>query len=792
MGLPRTRGLAGTLGLIALIAACPMVAAAMSELPPQPLVAVRSSTDGFVATVDQETVRVTVCSDAVVHVVAAPGDAAVQGASPNQPWMLDQATVCPGAKFDFRQDVEGASLTTAKLSVKIQKKGGNLVYSTLDGHELLAESPTVPRTYQPVGLNGEKSFHVVDRFAPDMTEGFYGLGQHQSGVFNYRGSTIELGQNNSDVAVPLLISSKGYGLLWNTASLTFADNRFAPAFSFGSMAENAVDYYFIYGPEMDEVIHGYRQMTGHAPMFPAWAYGFFQSKDSYMSQAEVLEIGKRYRAEHIPLDCIVQDGSWWTSMGDLTFNAGFPDVKAELNELHGEHIHTMISVWGLNDPDSANLPKLQAKGFEIPGTHVYDATNEAARDYFWRNLPGPLLAQGWDSFWLDSSEPEEWYPHGGDAILRDKKLAIGSGAMYTNVFPLLHTGGIAEHWKQDNQDKRVLLLTRSAFLGQQRNGTVVWSGDLYPTNRAFQHQIAAGLNFALSGMPYWTTDVAGYWPLYEGASMTTPEYQELYTRWFQFGVFNPMFRTHGRRDHNEIWTYDKVEPVLLKYDKLRYRMMPYIYSLAWRVTNDDYTMQRPLVMDWRTDHMVWDIADEYMFGPAFLVSPVWQEGARKREVYLPRTTAWYDFWTGEKVMGGQQLEVNAPLEKLPLFMRAGSIVPLGPEIEYAGQKPNDPIELRIYRGADGTFKLYEDEGDSYRYEQGAYSLIPMRWSEATRTLTIGERTGKFAGMVESRKFRVVLVSPGHGVGETVSLSADAVVEYTGKTVETTFSSKRAQ
>ena len=776
-------GLAGTLGLAALgVAPGMMGAATPNNTPPQPMVTVQASADGFVAKVDHETVRVTVCSETVVHVVAAPGDATVQGASPAQPWMLDKATACPGARFDFVQGADSASLTTAKLRVTIEKQGGNLVYSILDGTELLRETSTVPRTYEPMVLNGEKTFHVMDRFSPDTTEGFYGLGQHQSGMFNYRGSTVELGQNNTDVAVPLMVSSKGYGLLWNTASLTYADNRYPLAFSFSSLAGNAVDYYFIYGPEMDGVIHEYRQMTGHAPMFPEWAYGFFQSKDSYKSQVELLEVARRYRVEHVPLDTIVQDGGWWKTWGDLAFNPNYPGVSALLKELHGEHVHTMLSVWGLFDGDSVNLQILKAKGWEIPGTHVYDATNPAARDFFWKGLPGPLLAQGWDAFWLDSSEPEEWYPHGGDAMLQNKKLAIGSGAMYTNIFPLLHTGGIAEHWRQTTEEKRIFLLTRSAFLGQQRNGAAVWSGDLYPTNWAFQRQIAAGLNFALSGMPYWTTDIGGYFPL-KGASMTTPEYQELYARWFQFGAFCPVFRTHGHRDHNEIWTYDKVEPVLLTYERLRYRMMPYIYSLAWKVTHDDYTMQRPLLMDWRTDHKVWNIGDEYMFGPAFLVSPVWKEDARKREVYLPAAASWYDFWTGEKVQGGQELEVDAPLEKLPLFMRAGSIVPLGPEIEYAGQKPGDPIEVRVYRGADGAFDLYEDEGDSYRYEKGAHAVIPIRWNEASGTLTFGERVGTFAGIVKRRKFHVVWVSAGHGVGEAAPSSADSVVEYTGKSAE---------
>jgi len=787
------RTLIHTLAWIALSLACAMFeTAAAKDIPSRPVVTVQPSEDGFIATIDGETLRATVCGDTVVHILASPSNAA-QGSSPLQPWMLDKSEACPGAKFDFAEGADDASLTTTKLRVTIKKEGGFLIFSTLDGSELLHEFETVPRTYEPVEFNGEKAFHVEDRFRPNMTEGLYGLGQHQNGMFNYRGGTIELGQNNTDVAIPLLVSSQGYAVLWNTASSTYVDNRFAPVLNFTSMAQNAVDYYFIYGPEMDQVIHQYRQMTGHAPMFPEWAYGFFQSKDSYRTQAELLEVAKHYRDEHIPLDCIVQDGVWWTARGDW-FNSDYPDVPAALHELHAEHVHTMVSAWGLFADNALNLKKLQASGLEIPGTHVYDPTNPAGRDFLWNILGKPLLAQGWDSFWLDSSEPEEWYPHWGDAILQNKKLAIGSGAMYTNIFPLLHTAGFADHWKEITQEKRVLLLTRSAFLGEQRNGAMVWSGDVYPNNWALQHQIAAGLNFALSGMPYWTTDVAGYWPDYPGAKMTSPEYQELYARWFQFGAFCPIFRTHGRRPQNEIWTYNQVEPILLTYDKLRSRMMPYDYSLAWKVTHDDYTLQRPLVMDWRTDHKVWNIGDEYMFGPAFLVSPVWKEGARKRDVYLPAAAAWYDFWTGEKVPGGQDLEVEVPLEKLPLFVRAGSIVPLGPEIEYAGQEPGGPIEVRIYRGADGAFDLYEDEGDSYRYEQGAYAVVPIRWNEATETVTFGDRVGRFPGMVANRTFRIVLVDAGHGVGEAVSRDeqTDAVVEYSGKSVEHAFLSKEGQ
>jgi alpha-D-xyloside xylohydrolase len=740
-------------------------------------VTVQQAPGGLSAKVDNETLRITFCGDGVVHVVASPVGA--KSASPQQPWITE--TNCNG-NATYSSTPKTAVLSTSKLRMELSLEHGNLEFKSADGTSLLREAALVPRTYEPTELNGEKTYHIADRFSPDRTEGFYGLGQHQSGMFNCRGSVVELAQNNTDIAIPLMISTKGYGVMWNTASLSYMDNRFPLEMKFTALAGNAVDYYFFYGPEMDEVIHAYRDLTGHTPLFPKWGYGFFQSKDKYVSQAEVLEVARRYRAEHIPIDGIVQDWFWWKKQGDPVFNENYPDVRAELEQLHKEHLHAMISVWGLFDGESANYQELKAKRLEVPGARVYDATNPAAQDFYWNKLAGQLFDLGWDAFWLDSAEPEEWYPHAGDAILKDKKLAIGNGAMYTNLFPMMHTDGVQEHWKKTNDQKRVFLLTRSAFLGQQRNGTTVWSGDVYSTNWGFQHQIAAGLNYALSGLPYWTTDIGGYWPPYDGASMVSPEYQQLYTRWFQFGAFCPVFRSHGHRPHNEMWTYDRVEPILLTYDKLRYRMMPYIYSLAAKVTSEDYTMMRPLVMDWREDEQVRDLADEFMFGPAFLVSPVWKKDATSREVYLPKGS-WYDFWTGEKLEGGREIQADAPLEKMPLYMRAGSIVPLGPEIEYANEKPDGPIELRVYRGADARFDLYDDEGDSYRYEKGAKSVIPIQWDESAGVLRFGARMGQYPGMPKSRIFHIVWVGKGHGVGEAVSAETDQTTEYSGNALE---------
>lgn len=568
--------------------------------------------------------------------------------------------------------------------------------------------------------------------------------------------------------------------MWNTAALTYVDNRFPLDLKFTSIAGNSIDYYFMYGPEMDRILHEYRSMTGHTPMLPKWSYGLFQSKDRYVSLDEIQQIAGRYRAEHIPLDAMVQDWFWWKAEGDPVFNANYHDVPADLQKLHDEHIHAMISVWGLFDPKSENYATMTEHHWDVPGAHVYDATNPAARDFYWNNLAGKIFGMGWDAFWLDSAEPEEYWPHFGDAILRSKMLAIGNGAEYTNVFPLMHTTGVQEHWKAASEQKRVFLLTRSAFLGQQRVGAAVWSGDVYGTWWGLRHQVAAGLNFALSGYPYWTTDIGGYWPAYDGKT-NIADYQDLYARWWEYGAFCPIFRTHGHRPSNEMWAYPQVEPILIQYDKLRYRLMPYIYSLAWKVSSDDATIQRPLVMDWRTDAKVWDIGDQFMFGPALMVAPVVEQGATNRRVYLPQA-AWYDFWTGERVEGGQKIEASAPLDRLPLYVRAGSIVPMGPEIEYATENPGGPIELRIYAGADGAFDLYEDSGDSYDYEKGQHAVVPVRWNDATGELTIGARQGSFAGMTGTRQFRVVVVAKGHGVGEGVTAQGDKQVTYDGSEV----------
>jgi alpha-D-xyloside xylohydrolase len=737
---------------------------------------------GFTARNDRETLEVAVCGDALLHVASRPAGA--PAAAESQPWMLANAEACPGAPFQFSQANGVSKLTTSRLAVSLSERDGNLTIKTIEGGTLLRERGGIQRTYLPSAASG--LYHIEDRFSPDATEAFYGLGQHQSGMFNYRGGTVELGQNNTDIAIPLLVSSKGYAILWNTASFSYIDNRFPLELNLESMAAPQIDYYVLYGPQQDAIVHLYRSMTGRAPLFPEWAYGFFQSKDRYKTQAEILSIAAEYRARHIPMDAIVQDWFWWKDggKGDPVFNSGYTDLPAELNTLHAEHVHAMISAWGMMDATAENWKQIVQNGYGVPSAQVYDPSNPAAADFYWSHLIGKLFAQGWDAFWLDSSEPEQPNPFNGDAILRDKQLHIGPGLEYTNVFPLLHTGGVQEHWKQTNPEKRVFLLTRSAFMGQQRNGAAAWSGDVYSSWWALGRQIPAGLNFALSGYPYWTTDIGGYHPLFPGQA-SQPAYQELYARWFEYGAFCPIFRTHGHRDVNELWTYDKVFPTLLAIDRLRYRLLPYVYSLAWKVTSEDYTIQRPLVMDFREDQATWNIGDQFMFGPDLLVSPVVTEHATSRSVYLPAGAKWYDFWTGERTSGGATVAASAPIDRIPLDVRAGSILPLGPAIEYAGQA-SDPIELRVYPGADGDFTLYEDAGDGYAYEHGAHATIALHWNDATRTLTIGARQGSYPGMASGHTFNVAIVSAGHGVGGDATALPDKTIQYTGASVEAKF------
>ena len=625
----------------------------------------------------------------------------------------------------------------------------------------------------------------------DTPEAFYGLGQHQAGVLNYRGESVDISQDNTNISVPLLLSSNGYGIFWNNGSRSRFNNRFVHAFYISSEVADSIDYYFLYGPDFDKIVAAYRELSGPVPLFGKWAYGYWQCKNRYASQQELESIARKYRELHIPLDNIVQDWFWWNIMGEPVFNKNFPDPKGMVATLHNDHVRLMISVWPFFRPGSPVYDDMDKRGFFIArtvsptfhpvGQALYDAFNPEARKYYWKLMDDALFKFGVDAWWLDTTEPET---EGLEtSLLVTHKVALGNGARYANEFPLLTTTGVYEGQRAASDQKRVFILTRSGYAGIQRNATAVWSGDVDPNWETFRRQIPAGLNLSVSGIPYWTTDIGGF----VEANPDDPRYRELYIRWFQFGTFCPIFRAHGTRttNQNEIWSYGPdAQKILTAYDQLRYRLMPYIYSLAWKTTSEGYTILRPLVMDFRADTRAQNVADQFLFGPAILVNPVTEPGATSRRLYLPDST-WYDFWTGSATLGPRSIDSPSPIDRLPLFIRAGSILPLGPDIEYATEKPADPIEIRVYPGANGSFTLYEDENDNYNYEKGAHASIPLTWDESAQTLTIGDRTGSFPGILESRTFRVVFVRANHGVGSNLTPTPDKTVTYSGKKLTVT-------
>ena len=567
-----------------------------------------------------------------------------------------------------------------------------------------------------------------------------------------------------------------------------------------------INYYFIAGDHADEVISGYRKLTGKAPIIPVWAAGYWQSRERYSSQKELLDVVKEYRKKKIPLDNIVLDWQYWEDpkWGSHEFDRKrFPNPKGMVDELHHSlNAHLMISVWPKFNKGTSNYEEMNKRGFLFTRniekkrkdwvgigyeSTFYDPFNEAAGKLFWDQLDEKLNSIGVDAWWLDATEPDMH----SNLSIPERKLnmsptALGPGAKYFNAYSLMNAKGVYEGQRKSSPDKRVFILTRSAYAGQQRYGAVTWSGDIVSRWSDFKDQIAAGINFSLSGIPYWTMDIGGFAVerrYYDATGETLREWRELNTRWFQFGTFCPVFRSHGQYPVREIYNIAEKGSVeynsMLYYDKLRYRLLPYIYSLAGHSYFNDYTIMRGLVMDFKVDIKGRDIGDQYMFGPSLLVNPVYEFNARERSVYLPATTGWYDFYSGKYYEGGQTIQVNAPLDRMPLFVKAGSIIPAGPEIQYTTEKKADPLTVYVFTGEDAAFVLYEDEGDNNNYEQGKYTTIPMKYSERDGTLTIGERQGSFTGMLEKRNLKIVWVTMNKPVGVELTPQSSQDVLYTG-------------
>lgn len=531
-----------------------------------------------------------------------------------------------------------------------------------------------------------------------------------------------------------------------------------------------IDYYFILGPEMDQVIDGYRKLTGKAAMLPRWAYGFWHSHIGIDSQEKYLDLIRNFRKRKIPIDVLVQDLGYWGKYpwGSHQFDASrYPDPKGMIEKAHQAHINYVISVWGMFQRGSDNWRELKDSDLLFrynncsfwtdKGTWYYNPFSPDGREIYWRQMRDSLYAKGVDAWWLDASEPEISTP--ADPFLYKEVMSnnLGTGARYLNTFSLMQTKGIYEGQRRDDPDNRALILARSAFAGQQSYATVMWTGDITGNWDVFRRQVKCGLNFAASGLPYWTTDIGGFfvtttdWPLLN----RDPGYRELYTRWFQWATFCPIMRAHGCGVRREMWIMgDESYKIQKAFVELRYRLSPYIYTLAGMAYHDNYTIMRPLLFDFKDDPQTHQIYDQYMFGPNLMVCPVLTPSVRSREVYLPKGSYWFDFWSGQAYDGGHVISGEAPLERIPILVRAGSILPMGDVKQYMDEKLDETITVHVFTGADGSFTLYEDEGDNYDYEKGTYSCIPFRWDETGQRLTIGKRVGTYSGMVEKRNFQV--------------------------------------
>jgi alpha-D-xyloside xylohydrolase len=909
------------------------------------------------------TIRLQVMTDSIIRVTATPADSLNLPAS-----LMVVAKPLNAAKFDVSVQDDVLNLKTTNTSADVSLISGKVKFRDASGRVVL--DGYNGGEFTPVKVDGQSFYAVRQQFNRSTDEGLYGLGQHENGQYNYNGQDVDLAQHNVDIALPLVVSSRNYGVLWDNNGITrFGDPReYRPIsaelkvtdsddrpggltaryalngrtkltrvesdvnyqyikdlanwpavltdasgntqplpgkqsvtwagklesgmtgghkfrlyvssyvklyldgklvvdawrqnwnpwyrnfdvpmtagvpvsiriewipnggyirllhanplpaeerheLSFASEVARSIDYYFIAGKDYDDVISGYRQLTGKALLLPRWAFGYWQSRDRYKTQAELVDTLREYRRRKLPIDNIVQDWRYWRddSWGSHAFDAErYPDPKRMVQDVHALHGHIMISVWPKFYPMTDNYKELDAVGGVYHGnidagakdwvgpgylSTYYDPYNTKAADIFWRQVQDRLDKLGFDAWWLDNDEPDI---RSNISIPEREAImgptAIGPGAEYFNTFPLVHVGVVYDHWHAQHPDTRLFLFTRSAYGGIQRYSAAVWSGDLATRWSDLHDQIAAGLGISMAGMPNWTFDIGGFAMedrFVKPDSADLAEWRELYTRWFQFGAFAPIFRAHGQARPEEgegrpreIYRISppgtEVYDTLAWYDRLRYRLMPYIYTLAGRVYHDDYTMMRGLVMDFPRDGNVRDIADEYMFGPSFLVAPVTEYWARSRTVYLPAGTRWYDFYTGKVFDGGRTITANAPLRHMPLFVKEGSIVPIGPDAQYTGQKPGAPITLNIYTGESGIFDLYEDDGTSYGYTRGEWSRIRIRYDEASGTLSIGAREGAFPGMANNRTFAVRWISGPTSTAVRFDAKPDRSVPYSGEAIE---------
>ena len=733
-------------------------------------------------------VKVEFITPSIVHVVKGqPTKTLVITAKPEQVNVVKKGNITSSSELTVKQDAQG-----------------NLTFLTAKGKLLLKE----------------KSCDVKEArqtFTLDKDEAIYGLGTIQNGKMNRRGEKKRMEQSNLEDFQNVLQSIKGWGIYWENYSPTlFEDN--ANGMTFDAEVGNGVDYYFMYGKSADGVIAQMRYLSGDVPMFPLWTYGFWQSKERYKSARETESIVDQYRALNVPLDGIIQDWQYWGS--NYLWNAmdflaeDFSNGKQMIQNVHKKNAHFMISIWASFGPMTQQFRELEAKGLLMPfetwpqsgishvwppimkypsGVKVYDAFHPEARAIYWKYLK-TLYDYGCDAWWMDSTDPDFFNPKESDY---EHKVYGGTWRSQRNAFPLETVRGIYQSQRKDDKGKRIFIMTRSSYAGQQHYGSNMWSGDVNSSWDMLRKQVPAGLSYSLTGNPNFNTDIGGFFcgsynTKGSGSAPKNPQFQELFVRWMQYGLFCPVFRSHGADAPREIWQFgQKGEPIydaIEKQIRLRYRLIPYLYSIAWQVTSNNDSYMRPLFSDFAADKNVWNTTDEFMFGHSILAAPIvnpqyteekiirtdamtgWNRQDVKGEnaqgvdwsatktatKYLPKGATWYDFWTGKQYKGGQNVTLETTIDRVPMFVRAGSILPLGPEMQYVGEKKWDNLEMHVYPGANGSFVLYEDEGDNYNYEKGAYATITFQWNDSKKVLTIGDRQGNYPGMLKTRTFTIVM------------------------------------
>jgi alpha-D-xyloside xylohydrolase len=915
---------------------------------------------------DPRWMKIQVCTNDIIRVIAAHEKS---WDNPEHPSLMVVRTEWDEVPWTMTEDGDMVDISTDNLIVRVDSKTGALSFYNNNGQSILRERAGGGKIITPAEVMGESTYHIHQLFDSPEDEGFYGLGQHQNDIMNYKGHNVDLWQHNMVAVVPFLVSSRNYGILWDNYSNTkFGDPRdYEPISSlktfnksgemtgltaeyyrdahFGSLlierneqtvdysyvdivydyphgfnrdngsvrwngeiasdltgehefrlyssgyvkmwldgelvvdswrqnwlpwttflrlhmeagkrypvriewnpggghigltylspseedyektlslwsrVGDYIDYYFMYGDDLDQVIQGYRTITGTSPMLPDWSFGFWQCRQRYRNQDELLSVVREFRERGIPLDNIVQDWFYWREdqWGSHEFDPDrFPDPDGMVRTLHDDlNARIMISIWPKFYVGTKHFEEFKANGWLYmhnvgkglrdwvgPGyvSTFFDPFSEDARNLYWKHVNEKLFGKGFDAWWVDATEPDlQSNVSPDERVLRVHPNALGTAARYENAFSLVMSKGIYENQRKTRPNQRVFILTRSAYAGQQRYAAVTWSGDVASRWYDLKAQVPSGLNISLSGIPYWTTDIGGFSVESRFINLFNPEtheviadpddpnleeWREFNTRWHQYAAFLPLFRSHGEFPYREMFYIASDDhpayQTMFDYNKLRYRLMPYIYSLAGNVTHNNYTMMRALVMDFGSDANVLNIGDQFMLGPALLVNPVTGYKIRSRPVYLPAGTGWYDIKTGMYYEGGQTIQADAPYTDIPIFVREGSILPCGPAIRYMTEKPADPIRLFIYTGADGSFTLYEDEGVNYNYEQGKYSIIPLLYNEVAGSLTIGIRQGEFPRMLQTRTFEIMWIGAGdENPGLDFDSEPDAIITYDGNEV----------